>query len=378
VTQQRRIGMEPFVITSVRQGPTGIDSEQFDGITYFRTRWPKKSLLRNVPLLGLFMELYLFYVRIRKVVTEISPDIIHAHSPVLCAIPALVAARKAGVPLVYEIRAFWEDAAVASRKFTESSLKYRFIRTLETIVCRHVDRVVPISRAMKEDLLARGISENRLFVVENGVDSLALSPKEKDQDLAASIGLNGKTVLGYLGTFYDFEGIDDLIRAFVMLHEQQKDVALLLIGGGEMEQTIRAQTRRLGNPDVILMKKVPPDTVPDYYALMDIVVYPRKRTRITEMTTPLKPLEAMALGKPVVCSAVGGLKELVGQDNGLFFAPGNNQELIHCCKRLMHNPALATRLAAAGKRRALEERNWACIVKKYVTLYDEVRESDED
>ena len=180
--------MEPFVVTSVRQGPTTVDQEQFDGITYFRTQWPKRSILRETPLLGLLRELTLFYARIRKAVTEISPDIIHAHSPVLCAIPALIAARKADVPLVYEIRAFWEDAALASGKFTENSLRYRFIRMLETAVCRCVDQTVPISRAMKEDLVARGIPENRLFVVPNGVDGPNFAPRAKDPEMAGRLG----------------------------------------------------------------------------------------------------------------------------------------------------------------------------------------------
>ena len=344
VTHQRQIGMEPFVITSVRQGPTPENREQFDGITYFRTQWPKKSVLRKIPLAGLLKELSLFYTRIRKAAAEISPDIIHAHSPVLCAIPALVAARRLEVPLVYEIRAFWEDAAVASGKFKENSMTYRFIRTLETMVCRQVDRVVAISRPMEEDLVVRGISHNKLFVVPNGVDGLSLTPKVKNRKLSTRLGLEGKTVLGYLGTFYDFEGINDLIRSFSKLRLQEKDVALLLIGGGEMAHTIQDQVRQLGDPAVVLLGKVPPDTVPDYYALMDMVIYPRRSTRITEMTTPLKPLEAMALGKPVICSAVGGLKELVGMDNGLFFTPGNDLELIRCCRQLIHDSELAAQI----------------------------------
>ena len=374
VTHQRRIGIEPYVVTSIRQGPTTTHAEEFDGITYFRTRWPKRNFFKKAQLFGLAQEIYLFYTRIREIVTEISPDIIHAHSPILCAIPALLAARKAGIPIVYEIRAFWEDAAVASKKFTESTARYRFIRMLETIVCRRVDRIVPISRSMKEDLLTRGIPENRLFVIPNGVDRVSLAPKAKNKDLATRMGLDGKTVLGYLGTFYDFEGIDDLIRAFDMLHKQQNNMALLLIGGGEMEQTIRAQIKRLGNPNLILLGKVSHETTADYYALMDIVVYPRKSTRITEMTTPLKPLEAMALGKPVICSAVGGLKELVGDGNALFFTAGDEAELLSCCWQLIRNPSLAKQLGKAGKRRALEERNWFNLIDKYYNVYDCLQE----
>jgi PEP-CTERM/exosortase A-associated glycosyltransferase len=370
VTHQKRIGIKPFVVTSVRQGITAASVEKYDGITYFRTNWPGRSILKKTHLLNLSKELYLFYRSIRKAAASVLPDIIHAHSPVLCAIPALVAARRLDVPLIYEIRAFWEDAAVDSKKFTPKSIQYRLIRLLETIICRYVDRVVPISLSMKEDLAARGIPEKKIFVVPNGVDGQTFQSKPKNPTLAARLGLNGKTVLGYLGTFYDFEGIDDLIRAFALLRSQEKEIALLLIGGGEMENAIRNQVEQLEDPGVVLMGKVPPETVPDYYALMDMVIYPRKRTRITEMTTPLKPLEAMALGKPVICSAVGGLKELVGPGNGLFFPPGNDQELIHCCKRLMHDPALGARLAVLGRKRALEERNWSHIVGKYLSVYD--------
>jgi len=238
VTHQRRIGMEPCVITSVRQGPTPANREEFDGIAYFRTQWPKKNPLRKIPLVGLLKELSLFYTGIRKAASEVSPDIIHAHSPVLCAIPALMAASRLGKPLVYEIRAFWEDAAAASGKFKESSLRYRFIRGLETILCRYADRIVAISSPMKEDLVARGIPKSKLFVVPNGVDGLNFSPRARNEELFGQLGFEGKTVLGYLGTFYDFEGIDDLIRSFALLRSQEKNVALLLIGGGEMERVL--------------------------------------------------------------------------------------------------------------------------------------------
>ncbi|HIJ39963.1 MAG TPA: glycosyltransferase [Deltaproteobacteria bacterium] len=373
VTHQRQIGMYPWVITSVRQGPTEKDTEEFDGIPHLRTNWPKKCFMRKIPLARLFQEEILFYRSICRAIRKISPDIIHAHSPILCAFPGLLAARKFQIPIVYEIRAFWEDAAVASNKFSSTSVQYRTIRWMETFICRSVDRVVSISRSMKNDLIARGIPESKVFVVPNGVDALKFESKPKNPELISNLGLNGKAVIGYLGTFYDFEGIDDLIRAFAAIYEREKNVALLIVGGGEMENAIRNQIAKPGGAGVIFVGKVPPDAVPEYYALMDMVVYPRKRTRITEMTTPLKPLEAMALGKPVICSAVGGLKEMVGLDNGLFYEPGNDRELVRCCKRVIHDPALAARLAAAGKKRALSERNWCCIVEEYPPIYDGIR-----
>lgn len=370
VSHQKKCEMEPFVVTSLRQGLTNSSIERIDGIQYFRTNWPEKSRSKGNPLIGLMMEIALFYKKIVEVVKIVKPDVIHAHSPILCAIPGMLAAKMRRLPFVYEIRAFWEDAAVASGKFSEISLKYRAIRTLETYICKHADRVVTISHAMRNDLILRNIPNERVFVVPNGFDAEALRRRPKESSLVSRLGLKGKVVLGYIGQFYGFEGIDDLIRAFTILRGNEKDVALLLIGGGEEEKSIREQVARLGDSAVILIEKVAHEKVADYYALMDIMIYPRKKNRLTELTTPLKPLEAMALGKPVICSSVGGLIELVGANNGLFFSPGNQDALIDCCMQLLRKQTLRKELVENGKKRALTERSWTKIVKEYYRVYD--------
>ena len=111
VVHQREIGMEPWVITSLRQGPTQKRLEKVDGIPHLRTNWPKKGFPRNIPALRLVLEIVVSYSSICDAIRKVSPDIIHCHSPVLCAVPALLAARRFSIPVVYEIRAFWEDAA---------------------------------------------------------------------------------------------------------------------------------------------------------------------------------------------------------------------------------------------------------------------------
>ena len=188
--------------------------------------------------------------------------------------------------------------------------------------------------------------------------------------MLSTLGLEGKFVFGYIGTFYDFEGIYDLVDVFHKLHEQEESAVLLLVGGGETERAIREKLKEHKADYIKFVGKVPHERVVDYYALMDVMVYPRKRTRVTEMTTPLKPLEAMALGRPVICSSVGGLVELVGKGNGFFFPPGNYDMLINCCRTLMHDPVMRRELGAKGKERAFTERSWDKIVKKYVSVYD--------
>jgi glycosyltransferase involved in cell wall biosynthesis len=219
-------------------------------------------------------------------------------------------------------------------------------------------------------LISRRIPDEKVTVVPNGVDLSGFKPGKKNAELLSALGLAGKFVFGYIGTFYDFEGVYDLVDAFHKLHEQEENAALLLVGGGETETAIKERLKKLNSDHILFVGKVPHERVFDYYTLMDAMIYPRKSTRVTEMTTPLKPLEAMAIGTPVICSSVGGLVELVGVENGLFFPPGNYDILMDCCRMLMHDPEMRKTFGINGKKRAVTERSWHEIVKKYIDVYD--------
>ena len=369
LSSQREIGINPIALTS----PHHICSEcrEFiDGIEYFRTNTVMESFLSSMLGFNEILFIRAVYKRILEVAKVLDFDLIHAHSPSLLGLASIWAAKRLDVGVVYEIRAFWEDAAVASNKYSEKSIKYHLTKKMETYVCKHVDRVVTISLAMKDDLISRGINKDKLFFVPNGVDSHFFESKEKDHNLLDSLGLDKKLVFGYIGTFYDFEGVEDLIQAFVKLYGENNDAALLLVGGGERESEIRTQLERINVDYIVYAGKIPHEKVMAYYSAMDIMVYPRKSTRVTEMTTPLKPLEAMALGKPVICSSVGGLVELIGADNGLFFSPGRHDEMVDCCLQLIRNPLLRNQLKVNGKKRALQERTWRKIIERYRDVYE--------
>ena len=92
------------------------------------------------------------------------PDILHAHSPVLNAFAALGAAKELNLPVVYEIRAFWEDAAVDHGTYNEWGLKYRIVRALETYACKKVDKILTICEGLKQDLISRGIAAEKIQI----------------------------------------------------------------------------------------------------------------------------------------------------------------------------------------------------------------------
>jgi glycogen(starch) synthase len=266
-----------------------------------------------MPVLRERAQMHALEQRLLEVARDIRPDVLHAHSPVLNAFPALRVGRQLGIPVVYEIRAFWEDAAVDHGTTTEGSLRYRATRAMETRAVRSVDAVTTICEGLRLDLVGRGVPESKITVIPNAVDveNFAFGVPG-DEALRAELGLVGKRVLGFIGSFYAYEGLDLLLRALPAILQQAPDVALLLTGGGPQEANLKQLAQELGlQKHVIFTGRVPHADVQRYYNLVDVLVYPRHSMRLTELVTPLKPLEAMAQGRLLVASDVGGHRELI-------------------------------------------------------------------
>ena len=305
---QQALGYDVRGITGLRHTAPGPATEEADGLRFHRT----SGQASGPAGLREWKEIRLFARAIDQAVREWQPDILHAHSPALCGEAALQAARRHGLPLVYEIRAFWEDAAVGNGTGSEGSLKYRLTRKLESRVAARADAVVTICEGLRGDLIARGTPQDKITVVPNGVDlSLFGEPLDRDPALARELGFEtgGRPcpVIGFIGSFYDYEGIDVLIDAMPALIARQPDARLLLAGGGPVEAALRARADASPAARAIrFVGRVPHHEVERYYALCDVMAYPRKRSRLTDLVTPLKPLEAMAQGRLLIASDVGG------------------------------------------------------------------------
>lgn len=296
-------------------------------------------------------------------------DLLHAHSPALNGLAAVRAARHLGLPMLYEIRAFWEDAAVGNGTGTEGSAKYRLTRALENYVISQSDAVAVICEGLKTDLVSRGVAQEKITISPNGVDlELFGSPPPADAALAAQLGLTGKDVIGYIGSFYDYEGLDDLIAAIPLM---KNDAHLLLVGGGPMEQALRAQSLASPCADRIhFVGRVSHEEVEQYYSLVDILAYPRKRMRLTDLVTPLKPLEAMAQGRLVAASDVGGHKELIQHNRtGTLFAADNAPDLALSIDGLFENRANWDSVRATARQFVDEERSWQKNIYRYDPVY---------
>lgn len=356
-------------VTGVRHPDPGPDGETVDGLTFYRTPpiAPARAPIREWREIGALAK------RVEALANEWKPDVLHAHSPVLDGLAALRVGKKLGIPVIYEIRAFWEDAAVGNGTGREGSLRYRLTKHLETHAVKSADAVAVICEGLRGDLIARGIDPDKITVSPNGVDlDLFGDPPPRDDMLAEMLGLAADdAVIGYIGSFYDYEGIDDLIAAMPALVAVQPKARLLLVGGGPMEASLKAQAAASpAAAHIHFVGRVPHTEVERYYSLIDILAYPRKKMRLTDLVTPLKPLEAMAQGKLVAASSVGGHRELIEDGvTGTLFAPDDPAAIADALARLLENRAMWPERRRTARIFVETHRNWSSNILRYEPVY---------
>ncbi len=365
--EQRALGWETVQVTSPKHGAAAQPVETVDGIDFHRIL-ATKGWMGSLPVLDQIDTVRQLRRGLRQIVAARNPDLIQAHSPCLNALAAL----GLGKPLIYEMRSSWEDAAVSSGTTVEGSVRYRLSRALETYVLKRAQAVTTICEGLREEVCRRGVSAERITVVPNAVDadSLAL-PTGSVGDLRSQWGLTGQVVVGFIGSFFAWEGLPFLVAALAPVLRARSDIRVLLVGGGIDEPNVRAVVAREGlEKHVVFAGHVRHDQIRAAYDAVDILVYPRVPIRLTEMVTPLKPLEAMALGKVLVASDVGGHRELVRDGvTGLLFRAGDATALADAVVRVASDRDLRAAFALAGPRFVREERTWAKVVPRYEAVY---------
>jgi PEP-CTERM/exosortase A-associated glycosyltransferase len=378
IAAQKHFGLKPQALTGPLQlvdDPKASDT-LVDGISYSRTpyaggfsQWAiagRRPVLREIEVVRLIRR------RILELVQKNPVDIIHAHSPALCGLGALQAAHAKKLPFVYELRAFWEDAAVDQNKTQRSSMRYAMSRKLEDYVVHRADAVVGISGSILKELKQRKADPAKLFHVPNGVDTSKFSPLARDAQLAEKLGLGNEPVLGFIGSLYRWEGVAWLVRAVAELRHRGTACKLLIVGDGEEMPAVRNAVHELNAAEFVqVLGRVSHDEIERYYSLVDVLVYPRHSIRLTELVTPLKPLEAMALGKAILGSDVGGIRELIESGKtGLLYRADNVGDFCEQAKRLMENAGMRRELGTRAREMVLREKDWNILAQRYVSIYD--------
>jgi len=368
---QHKLGLSTSHVTSSKQGQVTASQEQFDDLDFYRTQ-PLSGWLARIPVINQLAIVFKLAQRIIEVAAIEQPKVLHAHSPALNGLAALIAARKLKLPIVYEIRAFWEDAAVDHGDCKEGDLRYKLSHWLETYVVKRVHAVTTICEGLRSDLIARGVNANKITIIPNAVNIESFTQLEQRCPvLTSQLPLNQSYVVGFAGSFYQYEGLDILIKALALTKEMKLDIKLLLVGGGSQLENLTQLITELGlTEQVILTGRVAHEKVKDYYSLMDVTVLPRKSMRLTELVTPLKPLEAMALGIPVMASDIGGHRELISHnETGLLFKADDVSALADAIASLVTNRDNVATLVSNGRHYVEHVRNWDVSIAHYPRVY---------
>lgn len=375
IRYQREVGISTSQLTSQRYQDFETLEENVDGVIYQRTE-QSNSFLSKIPFINYLLHINHLAKRIEKAVLADKPDVIQTHSPMFNALAAIKVGKKYNIPVTYEVRALWEDAAVDTGKTTEGSFKYRTIKAIEQRAFEKVDAISCICQGLKADIIKRGIPEGKLFVTPNAVDINNFKPSyHRDKELEQSLNLLGKKVVAFVGTFFKYEGLSYAIEAMKTIAKTRDDIHLLLVGAGNEFENLKQQVDDANlNEWVTFVGRVPFDQVSRYYSLADVMVFPRESIRLTELVTPLKPLESMAQFKPVIASDIGGHRELIiDGETGFLFPADDAKALASKITATIDNKELLTKVSDAGLQYVQNERNWLNTAKQYLPVYQKLK-----
>lgn len=346
------------------------EEQEVDGIRYVRTFEPSRKNLRMQEFMPIATDVMAAHFRHYK------PEVVVAASNYICALPALFAARQLGLPFIYEVRGFWEITRLSREPGFINHASYKIQELMEAFVCKQADKVLTLTEAMKVELMRRGVDGSKIEIIPNACQPELFEPRARDEELAASLGIPANVpVIGYVGTFVDYEGLDDLARACGILKSRGLEFRLLMVGNenvsgterGPIAQAVVAAAEESGFLDWLIMPgRVPHETVASYYSLIDIAPFPRKPWPVCEMVSPMKPLEAMAMEKAVVVSSVSALAEMAGYgDYGVIFDKGSELALADALASVLADPARRQSLGQAGRQHVLAERTWMRSAQRF-------------
>tara|TARA_B110001452_G_C15127340_1_gene392866 strand:+ start:146 stop:838 length:693 start_codon:yes stop_codon:yes gene_type:complete len=226
---------------------------------------------------------------------------------------------------------------------------------------------------MKNELVTRGIQPEKITIIQNGVDTEVFSPLDPNERLLDSLNLHKKFLIGYIGSIVDYEGLDILLEAMGLLRNKHPNIHALIVGDGtEMENLISRVSYLNLQESVTFTGRVPHESVNDYYSIIDVMVFPRRGLPVTELVTPLKPFEAMAMGKCVICSDVNALKEfIINGNNGVLFEKDNVVDLAGKMDEVIRSNS-AKKIGIDAREWVLEHRDWSKISGDLKRLYERI------
>ncbi|MGK4066067.1 glycosyltransferase family 4 protein [Rothia sp. HC945] len=342
--------------------------ENVDGVGYHRLLLPDRQIMRKKPVYPYTQK---YAESVEALARETKPALIHAASNYVNGVTGVQTAQKLGLPSIYEIRGLWEITRVSREPDWGNSDLYRHMVRMETDAARQATKVLTITNALREEMIARGVGSEKITVLPNGVNTDRFQPLPRDEALAERLGVQGKTVIGYIGSILDYEGIGLILEAARQLAAERNDFHVLVVGDGPEKPKLEAFVRDEGLQNFVTFTgRVPHAEVEGHYSLIDIAPFPRLPLPVCEMVSPLKPFEAMAMGKAVVASDVAALAEIVRPGvNGRLHHKGDADNLKEQLQLLMDNPEHARMLGVQARDWVVEHHDWRKLAGRVSDIY---------
>ena len=306
---------------------------------------------------------------------ELKPSCVMAASDYKNAMPALLAARRLGLPFIYEIRGFWEVTQESKDPSVVKTSNYHLTRYLEIQVALKADYVFTLTQAMRQDLITRGVPAEKIGLLPNSCNPEDFKVNIKNKLVLDQLNIPRTVpVIGYIGTFNSYEGLDDLMHACGHLFKSGLQFRVLLVGAkpskdsaaGLLALQLKDIAKTYGFSDWVIMPgRIAHHDVSKYYSLIDITPFTRKPLPVTELVSPIKPLEAMAMEKAVVSSSVHALSEMIIHgETGLVYEKGDINDLAQKIQLLLNDSKLRLSLGKAAREWVIKERTWDLCAKK--------------
>ena len=333
-----------------------------DSITYRRLLEPGEREYGTTPMASYIER---FASRLEEVATEHRAGLIHASSFQNNGLAGLRAARRLGIPFVYEMRGLEDLMKVSRNPRFERTDGHRYMTGLELHVVQQADLTFVITEALREEMIRRGGPADRIVVLPNGVHTSQFGAQEPDQTLLDELDLHGRTIIGYAGGLVDYEGLDLLLLAAAELKRTRDDFAVVIVGDGHFEGQLHRIARELDVLDVVTFTgRVPHAQVARYLSIFEITPFPRLPLPVCELISPIKPFEAMAMGKACIASSVAALTEIVEPDvRGLVFSKGDAVDFARQLARYLDDPQLRARMGRQAREWVLAERDWRDVTR---------------
>jgi len=368
VMSQKEIGLNPIIVSSPFQnGESTSNPELINKVAHYRTynnkpiqlvTESKSSLITRI---NKFSSIFSFYRKVNSIVKEENPNILHAHATFFCGIVAILLGRKHKIPIVYEVRSLWEEREKKNAKSIIAKIQPILITALETFVMRHSNLVIAINQNLKNNLQKRG--KVTVKIVPNAVNTNLINTDKNPKR-------NKQISFGYIGSVSSIEGLNLVAKVWSELEKKGYENHFHVFGNGNYTNALQKLVISLELKQFHLHGTVKPSEVSKAFEMIDVVVNPRLKSKISDTVTPLKPLEAMAYSKLVIASDVGGMKELIEHDKtGLLFESGGVNKLEECISKVIKS-GIPEHIVTQAKYYTLKNKSWLSNAQKYKTYYE--------